>query len=291
MRTRFAAVATALTLALTLSACGDDDSAAPGTGAPQTGHDMAGMDSMDMSEVGDGLQATVGGYSLAALKAPRAAGRSGKLSFRIDGPNGVQKDFTRQQTKLIHVYLVRKDLTEYQHLHPSLDARSGVWSTDLTIPEPGPYHLVAEFEALTREGDFEERILGDDFTVAGDYTPATSPPTSGAVTVDGYELTLDGAPKVHGGDLTLRIVRDGQGVTTLEPYLGSFAHITGFREGDLSSVHVHPNEAPAPEDTTATGGPDLTLAPMFSEPGRYRLFIEFRTEGRVHLAPMDIVVT
>lgn len=288
--TRFPAAAAALLLTLTLSACGGDDNDAAPSDSTQAGHNMAGMAAMDMAEVGDGLKATLGGYTLAAVKAPRKAGEAGELSFRIDGPNGVQKDYTRQQTKLIHVYLVRKDLTEYQHLHPSIDPTSGVWTTDLTVPKPGPYHLVAEFEALTPDGDFDQRILGDDFTVAGDYTPSTAAPTPGAVTVDGYSLTLDGTPKVDGGEVTLKITKDGTGVTTLQPYLASFAHITGFREGDLTSVHAHPNEAPDPNDTTATGGPDLTLTPMFTKPGRYRLFIQFQTDGKVHLVPMDVDV-
>ncbi len=287
--TRLFAAAAALLLTLTLAACGGDDENAVGTDTSQAGHDMAGMGEMDMSKVGDGRTATLGGYTLAAVKAPRQAGDRGELSFRIDGPNGVQKDFTRQQTKLIHVYLVRTDLTEYQHLHPSIDS-SGVWTTDLTVPEPGPYRLVAEFEALTPDGNFEERILGENFTVAGDYIPSTAAPTAGAVTVDGYELTLDGDPKVDGDDLTLRIAKDGNGVTTLEPYLASFAHITGFRAGDLTSVHVHPSNEPDPNDASARGGPDLSLSPMFPEPGRYRLFIQFQTDGRVHLVPMDIEV-
>ena len=81
-------------------------------------------------------------------------------------------------------------------------------------------------------------------------------------------------------------------VTDLEPYLASFAHITGFREGDLTAVHVHPTEAPKnQDDTTARGGPVLTISPMFMETGHYRFFIQFQTAGVVHLATMDLDVT
>jgi hypothetical protein len=294
--TRFPAAAAALLLLLTLSACGDDDPAAAeaagaGTstheGGASSGHDMGAM-----TENGDGLRATVDGYTLAAVKAPRKPDQAGTLSFRINGPDGVQKDYARQQDELMHVYLVRQDLTGYQHLHPRLDSASGVWRADLTVPEPGPYRLVTEFEALTSEGDLEDRILGTDFTVAGRYAPVTATPGIGVgqAAVDGFALALAGTPKVHGDELSLTITRDGADVSTLQPYLASFAHITGFREGDLHTVHVHPDEEPDPDDPAATGGPRLTLAPMFTEPGRYRLFIQFKTDDVVHLVPMDIDV-
>ncbi|MBA3745456.1 hypothetical protein [Sporichthya sp.] len=293
--TRSSAAAAALLLVLALSACGDDDNAPNADGTTSAGHSMpggTGMAGMDMSQVGDGMQATVHGYTLAAVKAPTKADEAGKLTFRIDGPNGVQKDYTRQQTKLMHAYLVRKDLTGYQHIHPAIDPTTGIWSVDLTIPDPGPYRVITEFEAFTPDGTFDDRILGTDFTVAGTYKPATAEPAAlDTASIDGYQLTLDGSPKVGGGDLKLKITKDGADVTALQPYLASFAHITGFREGDLSSVHVHPNEAPKPDDANATGGPELTLSPMFMEAGRYRMFIQFQTGGAVHLVPMDVEVS
>ncbi len=293
---RIPAAAAALLLTLTLTACGgDDDSADHSAHAAQTagGHNMADMNgaSMDMSKVGDGTAASLGGYRLSDVKTPTEPGRSGKLTFTIEGPNGVQKDYTRQQTKLMHTYLVREDLTNYQHIHPSLDAKSGEWSIDITVPEPGPYHLVTEFQALTPDGEFDDRILGTKFTVKGKYQPTTAAPaTLSTASVDGYELQIDGQPKVNGDKLMLSITKDGEGVSALQPYLASFAHITGFREGDLSAVHVHPEETPNPDDANVTGGPELTLAPMFTKPGRYRMFIQFQTDDKVHLVPMDLDV-
>jgi len=238
------------------------------------------------------MKATVNGYTLADLKAPSKHGEAGKLTFKINGPQGVQKDYTRQQTKLLHLYIVRKDLTQFQHLHPTIDQATGEWSVDATIPEPGPYRVITEFEALTSDGNFDDRILGTDFTVEGSYRPSTAMPAEmGQASADGYSLVLEGTPAMHGGDLKLKITKDGADVTDLEPYLASFAHITGFREGDLTAVHVHPNEAPKADDTSARGGPTLTIEPMFMESGHYRLFIQFQTAGVVHLATMDLHVS
>ena len=296
--TRSAAAAAALLLALALSACGSDkhdaatvhsptDTASPGNGG------MSGsMAGMDMTKIGDGMTASLGGYSLADVSAPSKPAEAGRLTFVIQGPQGVQKDFTLQQTKLMHVYIVRKDLTEYQHVHPTMDQTTGRWSVDLTIPKPGPYHLVTEFEALTPDGNFDDRILGSDFRVAGDYQPTSATPGAlNQASADGYDLALDGTPKVSGGDLKLKITKNGTDVTDLEPYLDSFAHITGFRSGDLTAVHVHPSETPAKDDPNARGGPTLTINPMFGGPGHYRMFIQFQTAGVIHLAVMDLEVT
>ena len=57
-----------------------------------------------------------------------------------------------------------------------------------------------------------------------------------------------------------------------EPYLGAGGHLVALREGDLAFLHVHP-----------TGdGPDFEVE--FPTPGRYRLFLQFKHEGRVHTA-------
>ncbi len=240
---------------------------------------------------GDGTASNVDGYSLASLTGPRKAGQAGTLSFVINGPSGrAQTDFTLQQTKLLHLYVVRADLTGFQHLHPTIDMNTGVWSVPITFAQPGPYRLVAEFEALKDDGNFDDRILGANLVVPGAYQPDKYTPRYGSASVDGYVFNLDRTATVHGPDLHLRVTRAGTDVTDLQQYLQSFAHNTGFRQGDLTAVHVHPNETPPKTDPNKVGGPVLTLASLFTTPGNYRLFVEFQTGGVVHQAPIDVKV-
>jgi len=268
------------------------------TSAPMAG--MAGMSgsgsmaAMNMGVMdGDGSKATVDGYSLVKVTSPSSAGKAGQMSFVIDGPNGKpQTDFTLQQTKLLHLYVVRKDLTQFQHIHPTLDTKTGLWSVPVIFAEPGPYHMVIEFEALTADGNFDDRILGTDFKIGGGkYTPVPYQPVYGKVSVDGYDVTLDPSSKAGGPPLHLKVTKAGADVSDLQQYLQSFAHITGFREGDLKAVHVHPDQVPKKGDLTAVGGPVLTLTSVFSSPGKYRMFVEFQTNGLLHLTPIDIDVT
>jgi hypothetical protein len=292
MRTR-ASWLPALAALLLLAACGHDGHALSATdsGGPPPAVDHAAMGHVMPMDDGDGLSATKAGYTLTAVRGPAKAGKAGRLSFRVDSPAGtVQKEFARAQTKLMHVYVVRTDLTGYQHVHPTMDPATGTWSVDLTIPEPGRYRVLTEFIALRPDhADTDALKLGAPFTVPGRYDPVPYEAATGPRTVDGYRVVLDGTPAVHGGaPLTLRISRGGTDVTDLQPYLESYAHVTGFRTGDLKAVHVHPNEKPTGAD--ALGGPALTLAPMFTAAGTYRLFVEFRAGGVVHTVPVDVEV-
>lgn len=300
LKSRRVIVAVAALSVLSLSACGDShgghgtDTAVAAGEAPAMDPNMPGMDHTNMTmpaDTGDGLSPTHKGYTLASIKAPKKAGAAGTLSFVIKGADGKpQTDFVRRQTQLLHLYVIRKDLTQYQHIHPTLDPKTGVWSAKLTFAEPGPYRLLTEFEALRTDGDFDDRKLGDAFTIPGKYKPATFSPSLNAGKVGDYALALEGAPKVGGEPLKLKITKGGADVTNLQPYLASFAHVTGFRKEDLKAVHVHPNEAPKEGDANATGGPALTLAPMFTAKGTYRLFVEFQTDGKLKVAPLDIEV-
>jgi hypothetical protein len=250
----------------------------------------SGAMSMGVFE-GDGKASTVDGYSLVSLKGPKKAGQAGTLTFVINGPSGKpQTDFTLQQTKLLHLYVVRADLTGFQHIHPTIDMKTGVWSVPITFAQPGPYRFVAEFEALKDDGNFDDRILGANLVVPGAYQPAKYTPMYGSASVDGYTFSLDRTATVHGPDLHLHVTKAGVDVTDLQQYLQSFAHVTGFRQGDLTAVHVHPNEIPPKTDPTKVGGPILTLASLFTAPGNYRLFIEFQTGGVLHRAPIDVKV-
>jgi hypothetical protein len=79
------------------------------------------------------------------------------------------------------------------------------------------------------------------------------------------DLRVDGA----GDDLAFTITKDGEPVRT-EPYLGAGGHLVALREGDLAFLHVHPADE------------GVRFTAEFPTPGRYRLFLQFKHEDRVH---------
>ena len=92
-------------------------------------------------------------------------------------------------------------------------------------------------------------------TVPGASVPAPLPPPAATAAVDGYEVTLTGAPVAEGAatPVTLTVARRGEPVTDLEPYLGSFGHLVAIRSGDLAYLHVHPTGARQPGPTQQAG--------------------------------------
>ena len=85
------------------------------------------------------------------------------------------------------------------------------------------------------------------------------------------------------------VSRDGQPVTTLEPYLGAFGHLVALRDGDLAYLHVHPHgDAPAAGETS---GPEVVFEATIPNPGRYLLYFDFQVDGQVHSAPLVLDTT
>lgn len=221
-----------------------------------------------------GLQVSQAGYTLSPLTTRLTIGRAQTFAFRIIGPDGrAVTQFTEEHGTELHLIVVRRDMAGYQHLHP-VRAADGTWSAPLTIREPGPYRAFADF---TPRVTAEPLVLGADLVAPGDYQPAVLPKPSWETHVDGYTVTRAGEPQA-GADawMTVSVSRNGQPVT-LEPYLGSFGHLVALRQGDLAYLHLHPQDG-------LPAGPDVTVNASVPSTGAYRLFLEFKHGGTVHLA-------
>jgi len=190
-------------------------------------------------------------------------GRTAQLRFRIVGENGTTvRDFDVEHTKRLHLIVVRRDLTGFQHLHPTQE-RDGSWRVALRLDDPGAYRVFADF---TRDG--ERHTLGGDLAVDGDARARPLPAPAATTTVDGYRVTLDTS---RDGELRFSVTRGGEAVD-VEPYLGARGHLVALREGDLAYLHVHPDED------------SLSFMAELPSGARYRLFLQFQHEGRVHTA-------
>jgi hypothetical protein len=78
-------------------------------------------------------------------------------------------------------------------------------------------------------------------------------------------------------------MREGEPVA-VEPYLGAGGHLVTLRDGDLAYLHVHPSGHGAGEHNDAPAGEPIAFTTEFPSDGRYRLFLQFKHEGRVHTA-------
>ncbi len=248
------------------------------TDGPSSGTDNPASTAVD--DLPDGLAVSRDGYTLAVGERSRPATTTAPLQFQILGPDG--RPVTRYSTvhdQDLHLIVVRRDLTRYQHVHPELDDR-GTWSAPLDLSAPGVYRVFADFTPEGRSGGL---TLGTDLSVAGDYRPAPLPAVRDTAEVDGYQVALDGTLEPgRVAELTLTVSKDGRPVTDLQPYLGAYGHLVALRDRDLAYLHVHPDGTPG--DGRTRPGPAVTFHTTVPSAGEYRLFLDFRHGDRVRTA-------
>lgn len=237
------------------------------------------------SELPGGLQASQDGYRLAPVTTGLTAGVPIDFAFTIVGPDGAPVTrYSPTHERDLHLVVVRRDLSGFQHLHPAL-GRDGVWRIPLTVAQAGQYRVFADFQPAART---EPLTLGVDIAAAGDYQPKELPPPTRTVTVDGYTVELTGDLVAGAAStVTLRVSRDGEPVTDLQPYLGAYGHLVALHAGDLAYLHVHPDGAPGDGRTTA--GPDVTFHAEVPSAGTYRLYLDFQHAGAVRTAEFTVV--
>ncbi|MGW0250726.1 hypothetical protein ACWDYH_29240 [Nocardia goodfellowii] len=232
-----------------------------------------------------GLMATESGYTL-RLDSPQApAAADVPVRFRIlDNAGQPVTRYTRAHDKDLHLIVVRRDMTAFQHVHPVLDD-TGTWSVPLNLTRAGEYRVFADF---TPEGG-ENLTLGSDLRVAGNYDARPLPAPSTTATVGDYTVTLNGAVTPGAASkVTLSVSRNGKPVTDLQPYLGAYGHLVALRAADLAYLHVHPEGEPG--DGVTPPGPGITFFVTAPSAGDYRLFLDFQHEGVVRTAEFTVGV-
>ena len=222
-----------------------------------------------------GLAVSADGLTLELARTTAAPRRPVDLAFRIRDRDGrTVRDFDVEHTRRMHFIVVRRDMTGFQHLHPA-QAADGTWSVPVALRDAGSYRVFADFSI-----DGKPHTLAGDLTVDGVMRARPLPPPARTADADGMRVTLtDGASRA-GAESQLRfsVTRDGRPVA-VDPYLGARGHLVALREGDLAFLHVHPDED------------SLRFMAAFPTAGRYRLFLQFKTEGRVHTAAFTQEVT
>ncbi|AEV84609.1 hypothetical protein ACWT_3586 [Actinoplanes sp. SE50] len=258
--------------------------AAHGHAAATAAHGHDGTAAEPVAALPGGLQVTQDGYRLTPLTTVLSTGVPRQFRFQIIGPDGRPViGYTTSHDRDLHLIVVRRDLSGFQHVHPRL-ADDGTWSIPVAVPTAGQYRVFADFQPIGHDGI----TLGADVPAAGDYRPVPLPAAARTATVDGYTVTLAGdlAPGAS-SRLALSVSRDGRPVTDLQPYLGAYGHLVALRAGDLAYLHVHPDGEPGDGRTAA--GPEVVFHAEVPSAGTYRLYLDFQHSGTVHTAEFTAV--
>lgn len=208
-------------------------------------------------------------------------GQPTTLTFSIDRDAVPVKDFKVAHEKLLHFIVVRNDLTQFQHLHPDLDPATGRFRVPVTFAEPGTYALFADFEP--QEG--EATVLRKDIAVGSTSASTTLTPDTTPQTVDGYTVTPSvESPLPTGTDqmFIFGITKGRKPVTDLQNYLGAKGHAVILREGTLDYLHAHPSDHGGGHGGMVMPGPgEVIFMASLPNPGRYRVFQQYRPEGHL----------
>ena len=229
----------------------------------------------------NGTHASAGGLTLEPTHTTFMAGQPTMWQLRVKDKMGMTvTKFQMDQTKLMHLIIVRDDLTNYQHVHPVL-GHGGIFTIDLRLPAAGLYRAIADFTTGGRR-----YALGVPINVPGAGTQAPLPPEAMRVSTDGYSVRTTHGMAMAGQETRLQftISKEGMPVSALLPYLGAYGHLVALRKSDIAYSHVHPTAEDLAKGT-------ISFSADFPTRGVYRLFLQFRTSTGVHTAPFTIAVS
>jgi hypothetical protein len=278
------------------AACGKTESA---MNHPAAHGDMAGMEHdsmghgdgdgngrhMDMAPVADPTKAA--GVKAMFMPSPGKPqpNEDTTVTVHIQGQDGRPLDkFDVEHEKQMHMIIVSKDLSFFNHIHPVYKGK-GEFSVTTQFPTGGQFELIADF-APTGIGAMSK---SEWMTVQG--TPPADKPVepdaSLTKVVDGKEVTLSFDRLMAGMEMNLAFnIKDAQTkkpVTDLQPYLGAVGHVVILNQEGGEYLHVHPLEE-------KSSGPDAKFMATFPHSGVFKIWGQFQHNGKVFTVPFVVKV-
>lgn len=223
------------------------------------------------------------------------------LRFVIQDQTGkVLKEFDTVYEKKLHLIVVRKDRTNFQHVHPTLDQSSGMFMLQgFSFPTNGQYRVFTDFTPSNAQKGpdgmklsatpFKDVSVGD----VSKYSP--QPLGSGKTTSDvaGFNTSLmllsddsAGATYTTGVPLLLgiNINQNGAPYKNLQTYLGALGHMVVLGP-NLEYIHAH-----AMSEDVATQNGLITFQVTFPDPGQYKLYLQTQANNQVNTTDYTVAV-
>jgi Heavy metal binding domain len=230
----------------------------------------------------------LGEYRLDAHLTKTAPGEPGSLRLVVRDPKtgeAVQK-FVEVHERLFHLFVVSRDLSRFEHLHPELHD-DGAFELRWDLP-PGEYVLIGDFVPAAGTPQMVHRAIvspgyrGSLFAAVPELMPG-----SAEQVVDGVKVRLEVGKPVAFRPLDLRFTfseaRTGTPIEDLQPFLGASGHLLVVSSDATTAIHGHPERNP-------TAGPVVAFAPLIPSPGLYKMWVQVQRAGKVITAPFVIEV-
>ncbi|TVY01029.1 hypothetical protein [Paenibacillus cremeus] len=192
--------------------------------------------------------------------------------------------FDINHEKQMHLIVVNKDLSYFNHIHPDYKG-NGQFDITTQFPAGGEYKLIADFIPNGMGATTKTNWI----TVQGDAAkPAGITPDSNMTkVVDGKEVTLSMDQLAPGKEANITFnIKDAatkKPITNLQQYLGAVGHVVIMSADAEQYLHVHPTEEKAT-------GPDAKFMTSFPKSGIYKIWGQFQHEGKVITVPFVVKV-
>lgn len=256
---------------------------------------------MKLELVSDEKAANTNSYFMAFKANPAVeAGKAALLSFTpsIKGKESEMVPLDIQHDKKLHLIVVSKDLSYFDHIHPEFQASgsydikvltkgenftNGKFHNETKFDQGGDYVLFADYVPSGANHQLERIELN----VAGTPYKAQKYTTAKTVSMtNGYEVSLvpEGGKFFSEGTSHISgiIKKDGKEIPAdqFEDYLAAKAHVVVISEDSQNYLHVHPEVVDG----------RLDLHTTFGKAGIFRGWLQFQTNGQVHTADFVINV-
>ncbi|HEY0651493.1 MAG TPA: heavy metal-binding domain-containing protein [Chryseosolibacter sp.] len=226
------------------------------------------------------------------------AGKAATLTFtpKIKGNESEVVPLDVQHDKKLHLIVVSKDLSYFDHIHPEFNSDG---SYQITVLPNGKAYSKGQFASETRFDKGGDYVLFADYLPSGathqlerielnvagaPYTAQQFRESKTVSKVDGYEVSLipEGGKFLSNGTMHISAIvkKDGKEIPAdqFENYLAAKAHVVMISEDTKDYLHVHPEVVDG----------RLDLHTEFGKAGVFRGWLQFQTDGKVHTA--DFVV-
>jgi heavy metal-binding protein len=232
---------------------------------------------------------TLGNYHIDVKPIAREGGRGVRamhIDIRHPATSEPVQSFSPLHERLLHLFIVRRDLSYFAHVHPKPSGGGFDVTVDL---DPGAYVLIADFAPVGGTPQLVHRAL---VTPGDNLSPFTSPdlrPDVAEKIVDGVRVRLDAQTKLLKPSTLRFTVHDaatGAPVEDLEPFLGASGHLLVVNADVTTALHAHPETG----ERARSIGPEVVFAPTFGTPGMYKMWVQVQRGGQVITASFAIDV-
>lgn len=213
------------------------------------------------------------------------SGKKVNLNIQVNDLMGkTVNKFEFGHEKLMHLIVVSKDLSYFDHLHPVYKGK-GLFTVTPDFPSGGEYKLFADFIPEGSDKNVKTKLV----KVSGEQAKPVSLIPDRVLTkvIDGKEVTLKFDKLMTKNEVkmtfTIKDAKTKKGITDLQPYLGAIGHVVAISGDTNTYLHVHPmNEK--------SSGPDAEFMTSFPKKGLYKIWGQFKQNGDVFIVPFVVDV-